>query len=112
MKIGRFGLRLFGLAGSGRGAGTRVRCGAGGWSSAAASARGSVGSQEEPMRPHFSIRHGTAPLLALLLAAAPGATRTEAQGAGEAQVRTELDLLKEQLRRVEQPPKLQEGFLR
>ena len=64
------------------------------------------------MRPHVGIRHGTAPLLALLLAAAPGATRTEAQGAGEAQVRTELDLLKEQLRRVEQQLKQQEELIR
>src|SRR5438132_13396721 len=64
------------------------------------------------MRPRFSIRHGTALLLALLLAAAPGATRTEAQGAGEEQVRTELDLLKEQLRRVEQQLKQQEELIR
>src|SRR5207244_12162797 len=64
------------------------------------------------MRPRFSIRHGTALLLALLLAVALGATRTEAQGAGEEQVRTELDLLKEQLRRVEQQMKQQEELLR
>ena len=64
------------------------------------------------MRPHVGIRHGTAPLLALLLAAAPGATRTEAQGAGEEQVRKELDLLKEQLRRVEQQMKQQEELIR
>ena len=64
------------------------------------------------MRPRFSIRHGTALLLALLLAAAPGATRTEAQGAGEEQVRKELDLLKEQLRRIEQQMKQQEELIR
>ena len=64
------------------------------------------------MRPRFSIRHGTALLLALLLAVALGATRTEAQGAGEEQVRTELDLLKEQLRRVEQQLKQQEELIR
>src|SRR5438132_5571375 len=64
------------------------------------------------MRPRFTIRHGTALLLALLLAAAPGATRTEAQGAGEEQVRKELDLLKEQLRRVEQQLKQQEELIR
>src|SRR5205807_6726880 len=64
------------------------------------------------MRPRFTIRHGTALLLALRLAAAPGATRTEAQGAGEEQVRKELDLLKEQLRRVEQQLKQQEELIR
>src|SRR5438445_12454222 len=64
------------------------------------------------MRPRLSTRHGTALLLALLLAAAPGATRTEAQGAGEEQVRKELDLLKEQLRRVEQQMKQQEELIR
>jgi len=64
------------------------------------------------MRPRFSIRHGTALLLALLLAAAPGATRAEAQGTAEEQVRKELDLLKEQLRRVEQQMKQQEELLR
>src|SRR3989454_1922847 len=64
------------------------------------------------MRPRFSIRHGTALLLTVLLAAAPGATRTEAQGAGEEQLRKELDLLKEQLRRVEQQMKQQEELLR
>src|SRR5438445_3897322 len=64
------------------------------------------------MRPRFSTRQGTALLLALLLAAAPGATRTEAQGAGEEQVRKELDLLKEQLRRVEQQMKQQEELIR
>jgi hypothetical protein len=60
------------------------------------------------MRARFSVRHGTA----LLLAAAPGATRAEAQGTAEEQVRKELDLLKEQLRRVEQQMKQQEELLR
>src|SRR2546427_3878398 len=64
------------------------------------------------MRPRSSTRQGPALLLALLLAAAPGATRTEAQGAGEEQVRKELDLLKEQLRRIEQQMKQQEELLR
>src|SRR5216683_7003446 len=64
------------------------------------------------MRPRFSIRHGPALLLAVFLAAAPGATRTEAQGAGEEQVRKELDLLKEQLRRIEQQMKQQEELIR
>ena len=64
------------------------------------------------MRPRVSVRHGTALLLALLLAAAPGATRAEAQGTAEEQVRKELDLLKEQLRRVEQQMKQQEELLR
>src|SRR5712664_3458616 len=111
MKIRTLRPSSIGLVGSGRGAvGTCARWVAGGWSSAAApfsraagngcspvvgsaralatsrvsgSARGSGARQEELMRPRFSVRHGTALLLALLLAAAPGATRAEAQGTAE-----------------------------
>ena len=55
---------------------------------------------------------GTALLLAVILAGAPGAARTEEPRGGEEQLRKELDLVKEQLRRVEEQMKRQEELIR
>jgi len=60
----------------------------------------------------LSLRSGTALVLAALVVGAPGSARTQEKSAAEAQLRQELDLVKEQLRRVEQQMKVQEELIR
>jgi hypothetical protein len=64
------------------------------------------------MRARVNVRRGGALFLALLLAGAPGAGRTQEKGATDEQLRRELDAVKEQLRRVEQQMKQQEELIR
>jgi hypothetical protein len=64
------------------------------------------------MKARFGVRSGLAVLLAVLLTGAPGTGRSQEPGATNAQLRQELDVLKEQLRRMEQQMKQQEELLR
>jgi hypothetical protein len=59
------------------------------------------------------LRGGTAlTLVAALILGAPGSARTQEKSTAEGQLRQELDLVKEQLRRVEQQMKVQEELIR
>jgi hypothetical protein len=61
----------------------------------------------------FNVRRVTALfLVVVLLASTPGTGRTQATGGGDSQLRQELDMVKEQLRRVEQQMKQQEDLIR
>jgi len=64
------------------------------------------------MRHRFDIRRGVALLLAILVAGVPGPARTQERAGSEQQLRNEVDLLKEQLRRIEQQMKQQEELIR
>jgi hypothetical protein len=68
--------------------------------------------KENAVKTCLSLRSGTALVLAALVVGAPGSARTQEKSAAEAQLRQELDLVKEQLRRVEQQMKVQEELIR
>jgi hypothetical protein len=60
----------------------------------------------------LSLSRATALVLSALIVGTPGPVRSQDKGAGDTQLRQELDLVKEQLRRVEQQMKLQEELIR
>jgi hypothetical protein len=64
------------------------------------------------MKPRFKGRSGMALLLVILIAGVPGAARTQERSTTDAQLRSEIELLKEQLRRIEQQMKQQEDLIR
>ena len=65
------------------------------------------------MKTCVDLRSGTAlTLVAVLILGAPGSARTQEKSTAEGQLRQELDLVKEQLRRVEQMMKGQEELIR
>ena len=64
------------------------------------------------MRRQFDIRRPIALCLTLLLAGAPGSARPQEKSAAEGQLRSEVEVLKEQLRRIEQQMTQQEERIR
>jgi hypothetical protein len=69
-------------------------------------------AKENAVRLRVSLSSVTALVLGALIIGMPGPVRSQDKGAGDAQLRQELDLVKEQLRRVEQQMKLQEELIR